>query len=59
MGFVFFMSILDWVLEQLRNAYHKLEADLKSNKKRLSELIAQRDNLKEGREESVRFKILS
>jgi len=39
--------------KQLRNAYSKLEADLSNSRKRLAELIEQRDNLKKGREESV------
>ncbi|KAK9102248.1 hypothetical protein Sjap_019502 [Stephania japonica] len=49
---IYFWSFPSCAGNQLRNAYHKLEADLKSNKKRLSELNAQRDNLKKGREES-------
>ncbi|KAK9149412.1 hypothetical protein Scep_008169 [Stephania cephalantha] len=49
---IYFWSLPSCAGNQLRNAYHKLEADLKNNKKRLSELNAQRDNLKEGREES-------
>lgn len=41
------------IVDQLRNVYCKLESDLQSSKKGLSELADQCDELKKGREESV------
>jgi hypothetical protein len=41
------------IVDQLRSVRHKLESDLQSSKKRLAELVDQRDALKMGREESV------
>lgn len=38
---------------QLRNAYQKLESELKSSQKRFAELVEQCNELKRGREESV------
>lgn len=35
--------------------HRKLESDLQSGKKRLSELVDQCDTLKKGREESVKY----
>jgi hypothetical protein len=64
-----YLLILDWyyysknvdvtssnhadIVDQLRNVYCKLESDLQSSKKGLSELADQCDELKKGREESV------
>ena len=41
------------IVDQLRNVYCKLESDLQSSKKGLSELADQCDELKKGRAESV------
>ncbi|XP_077210758.1 mnd1 family protein isoform X1 [Tasmannia lanceolata] len=49
---IYFWSLPSCAGNQLRNAYCKLESDLVSSKKRLAELVEQRDNLKKGREES-------
>ncbi|KAJ6812850.1 meiotic nuclear division protein 1-like protein [Iris pallida] len=49
---VYFWSLPSCAGNQLRSAYNKLDADLSSSRKRFSELIEQRDNLKKGREES-------
>lgn len=46
---------LIWICLQLRSTYNKLEFDLSSSKKRYMELVEQRDNLRRGREDSVRF----
>ncbi len=64
-----YLLILDWyyysknvdvtssnhadIVDQLRNVYCKLESDLQSSKKGLSELADQCDELKKGREEFV------
>ncbi|XP_039118985.1 meiotic nuclear division protein 1 homolog [Dioscorea cayenensis subsp. rotundata] len=49
---VYFWSLPSCAGNQLRNAYSKLESDLKSSRKRFAELTEQRENLKKGREES-------
>ncbi|OVA08504.1 Meiotic nuclear division protein 1 [Macleaya cordata] len=49
---VYFWSLPSCAGNQLRSVYNKLESDLQSNKRRLAELIEQRDVLKKGREES-------
>ncbi|KAM0932557.1 putative meiotic nuclear division protein [Dioscorea sansibarensis] len=49
---VYFWSLPSCAGNQLRNAYSKLESDLKSGRKRFAELTEQRENLKKGREES-------
>ncbi|KAJ9688248.1 hypothetical protein PVL29_014121 [Vitis rotundifolia] len=49
---VYFWSLPSCAGNQLRNVHRKLESDLQSGKKRLSELVDQCDTLKKGREES-------
>ncbi|KAH7850754.1 hypothetical protein Vadar_002529 [Vaccinium darrowii] len=49
---VYFWSLPSCAGNQLRNVRRKLEADLQSSKKRLAELVEQREALKRGREES-------
>ncbi|RZC81789.1 hypothetical protein C5167_044356 [Papaver somniferum] len=49
---IYFWSLPSCAGNQLRNVSNKLGSDLKSSKKRLAELIVQRDNLKKGREDS-------
>ncbi|XP_058067588.1 meiotic nuclear division protein 1 homolog isoform X2 [Magnolia sinica] len=49
---IYFWSLPSCAGNQLRNAHCKLESDLASSKKRLAELLEQRDSLKKGREES-------
>ncbi|KAK4280974.1 hypothetical protein QN277_012524 [Acacia crassicarpa] len=49
---VYFWSLPSCAGNQLRNVYHKLESELKSNKKRYVELANQCEALKKGREES-------
>ncbi|KAI3917641.1 hypothetical protein MKW98_021403 [Papaver atlanticum] len=49
---IYFWSLPSCAGNQLRNVSNKLGSDLKSSKKRLAELIEQRDNLKTGREDS-------
>lgn len=49
---VYFWSLPSCAGNQLRNVYRKLDSDLQSSKKRLSELIVQCDTLKKGREQS-------
>ncbi|KAI3862045.1 hypothetical protein MKX03_011788 [Papaver bracteatum] len=49
---VYFWSLPSCAGNQLRNASNKLESDIKSSKKRLAELIEQRDAFKKGREAS-------
>ncbi|KAF5208415.1 Meiotic nuclear division protein 1-like protein [Thalictrum thalictroides] len=49
---IYFWSLPSCAGNQLRNVYGKLESDLESSKKRLAELIEQRDGLKKGREDS-------
>ncbi|XP_062149204.1 meiotic nuclear division protein 1 homolog [Alnus glutinosa] len=49
---VYFWSLPSCAGNQLRSVRHKLESDLQSSKKRLAELVDQRDALKMGREES-------
>ncbi|KAF6139664.1 hypothetical protein GIB67_002469 [Kingdonia uniflora] len=49
---IYFWSLPSCAGNQLRNVSSKLRSDLQSNKKRLAEVIEQRDNLKKGREES-------
>ncbi|RZC68462.1 hypothetical protein C5167_031739 [Papaver somniferum] len=46
------LVLKDKIGSSLRNVSNKLGSDLKSSKKRLAELIVQRDNLKKGREDS-------
>ncbi|KAK1257332.1 hypothetical protein QJS04_geneDACA002583 [Acorus gramineus] len=49
---VYFWSLPSCAGNQLRNAYSKLESDLKQCKKRYAELINHRDSLMKGREDS-------
>ncbi|KAJ4708577.1 Meiotic nuclear division protein 1-like [Melia azedarach] len=49
---VYFWSLPSCAGNQLRNVHRKLESDLHSSKKRLSELAGQCNALKKGREES-------
>ncbi|KAI3915300.1 hypothetical protein MKX01_035559 [Papaver californicum] len=49
---IYFWSLPSCAGNQLRNVSNKLGSDLKSSKKRLAELIEQRENLKKGREDS-------
>ncbi|MCL7051311.1 hypothetical protein MKW94_011246, partial [Papaver nudicaule] len=49
---IYFWSLPSCAGNQLRNVSNKLGSDLKSSKKRLAELIEQRDGLKKGREDS-------
>ncbi|KAJ4959167.1 hypothetical protein NE237_026278 [Protea cynaroides] len=49
---VYFWSLPSCAGNQLRNVHRKLESDLETSKKRLVELMDQRDGLKKGREES-------
>lgn len=49
---VYFWSLPSCAGNQLRNVYQKLEPDLRSSKKRHTELVEQCNALKKGREES-------